>query len=367
LILYRYINRQLFTTTVVVTFVLTMVLVSGRFIKYMAEAATGDIAADALFTIMFFRLPEFLQMILPLSFYISILLVFGRMYVDNEMVVLKAGGVGPGRTLRAMILPVLMTTAVIGAFSLYVTPHGDERVARIFDQQKDRSVLELLSPGRFHARGTDEGHRATYAESLDREAGELGNVFISDLRYADSPDESRMLTVWARTGRIVEEDGINYLQLGAGRQYQGRPGQADYRVVEFQQARVRIGEQEPDTGPPEVKGRPTLDLLQNPDHEETAELQWRLSLILITPLMMLVAVPLSRVTPRQGLFMRLVPALLIFMFYLGLLLVMRSWIADVPDSDPVPWYFHMGWVHLGVILGIVLLYSWPRLTGRRAG
>lgn len=91
MILYRYINRQLFVTTVVVTFVLVMVLVSGRFIKYLAEAAVGDIAADALFLIMAFRLPEFLQMILPLSLYIGVLLVLGRMYVDNEMVVLKAG------------------------------------------------------------------------------------------------------------------------------------------------------------------------------------------------------------------------------------------------------------------------------------
>ncbi len=54
-------------TTVLVTFILVMVLVSGRFIKYLAEAAAGEIAADALFLVMAFRLPEFLQMILPLS------------------------------------------------------------------------------------------------------------------------------------------------------------------------------------------------------------------------------------------------------------------------------------------------------------
>ncbi|UWN49162.1 hypothetical protein ASALC70_01358 [Alcanivorax sp. ALC70] len=78
-------------TTVMVTFILVMVLVSGRFIKYLAEAAAGQIAADALFLVMAFRLPEFLQMILPLSLYIAILLVLGRMHMDNEMVVLRAG------------------------------------------------------------------------------------------------------------------------------------------------------------------------------------------------------------------------------------------------------------------------------------
>ena len=60
-----------------VTFILVMVLVSGRFIKYLAEAAAGEIAADALFLVMAFRMPEFLQMIVPLSLYIGLLLVLG--------------------------------------------------------------------------------------------------------------------------------------------------------------------------------------------------------------------------------------------------------------------------------------------------
>lgn len=366
MILYRYINRQLFMTTVVVTFVLTMVLVSGRFIKYMAQAAAGEIAADALFLIMFFRLPEFLQMILPLSLYIGVLLVFGRMYVDNEMVVLRAGGVGPGRILRALTAPVVATTVLIGMFSLYITPMGDAQVNRIFDQQDERSVLELLSPGRFHAKGTSEGHRATYAESLDREEGELGNVFISDLRYGEREADARMLTIWAEKGRIIDWQGETYLELRGGRQYQGRPGQADYRVLDFDRSLIRVGEDRKAPPPPEVRGRSTAELLESDSYEARAELQWRVSLIILVPLMILMAVPLSRANPRQGAFMRVVPALLLFMLYIGLLLVMRSWIADY-RGDELPWHYHMGWIHLGAASGIALLYAWPLITGRRAG
>jgi len=96
LILYRYINRQLLATTVVVTVVLMMVLVSGRFIKYLAQAAKGEIAADVLLLVMLYRVPEFLQLILPLSVFIAVLLVLGRMYSDSEMAVLRAGGADAG-------------------------------------------------------------------------------------------------------------------------------------------------------------------------------------------------------------------------------------------------------------------------------
>ena len=67
---------------------------------------------------MAFRMPEFLQMILPLSLYIALLLVLGRMHMDNEMVVLQAGGQGHGRLVRSLTIPVLIATTVVGLFAV---------------------------------------------------------------------------------------------------------------------------------------------------------------------------------------------------------------------------------------------------------
>ena len=349
-------------TTVMVTFILVMVLVSGRFIKYLAEAAAGEIAADALFLVMAFRMPEFLQMIVPLSLYIGLLLVLGRMHMDNEMVVLQAGGQGHGRIVRSLVVPVLTATTLVGAFALYVTPRGDAEVTRIFEEQKDRSVLELLTPGRFHVRGSRNAQRATYAENLNREKGVLENVFVADARFEKPGEADRLLTVWAESGKLVQEAGVSYLLLTNGFQYQGKPGQSNYQETGFEEARIRIGGEKSDSRPPEVRGRSTLELLAEKEHnhEALAELQWRLSLTLTVPIMALAAIPLARVNPRQGRFYRLIPAVLGYMFYVGLLLVCRSTIEDF--DGPLPWYLHMGWVHVGAIATVALLYFGGQLT-----
>lgn len=365
MILYRYINRQLFMTTVVVTFVLVMVLVSGRFIKYLAEAAVGDIAADALFMIMAFRMPEFLQMILPLSLYIAVLLVLGRMYVDNEMVVLKACGISEGSLMRAMALPVLVTTAVIALFSLYVTPKGDAEVARLFEEQKGRSVLELLTPGRFHVRGSDGGYRATYAESLNRKEEALEGVFLSEFRLAASEEETtELITVWAQRGKVTEAYGMSYLELVDGYQYQGRPGDADFRKVHFDRALIRIGREQGAVRAPKTRSWDTTELVASDANDARAELQWRLSLIAIVPVMALAAIPLARVNPRQGRFGKLIPAVLLYMFYMGLLLVMRSAISDAPAGE-VPPYLSMIWIHGLAVLLVLSLYLVPAWWARR--
>lgn len=48
--------------------ILLLVFMSGRFIKYLAEAAAGELAGDVLFQIMAYRFPGFLELILPLGF-----------------------------------------------------------------------------------------------------------------------------------------------------------------------------------------------------------------------------------------------------------------------------------------------------------
>jgi lipopolysaccharide export system permease protein len=75
-----------------VTLVLLVVALTGRFIQYLGQAVAGELATDALLLLIVFRLPDFLLVIVPLAFFLSILLVYGRMYAENEMVVLIASG-----------------------------------------------------------------------------------------------------------------------------------------------------------------------------------------------------------------------------------------------------------------------------------
>lgn len=99
----RYLTRDILTHTLAVSFVLFLVVFAGRFIRYLAEAAVGSLTGDVLLPIMLFKLPGFLEMILPLGLFIGILLSFGRLYADSEMVVLKACGVGPGRDRKSVV------------------------------------------------------------------------------------------------------------------------------------------------------------------------------------------------------------------------------------------------------------------------
>lgn len=93
MIIRRYLVKQVVSTSLVVIALLTLIMMGGRLIKYFGVAAQGRLDAGILFSIIGYRLPEFLTLILPLGFFIGLMLVFGRLYVDHEMAVLNGSGV----------------------------------------------------------------------------------------------------------------------------------------------------------------------------------------------------------------------------------------------------------------------------------
>jgi lipopolysaccharide export system permease protein len=100
------------------------------------------------------------------------------------------------------------------------------------------------------------------------------------------------------------------------------------------------------------KALPTLALIGISEPGYQAELQWRISVILLIPVLTLIAVPLSKVDPRHGRFARLVPAALLFGLYFMLLQVSR----DALEGGGLPAVVGLWWVHiLFVLFGLWLM------------
>ena len=87
LIIFRYLGTQILQVMAAVSLILLVVGLTSRFIQYLGQAVAGELASDVLLLLMLYRLPDFFLIIVPLSFFLGILLVYGRMYDENEMIV----------------------------------------------------------------------------------------------------------------------------------------------------------------------------------------------------------------------------------------------------------------------------------------
>ena len=370
MIVFRYLSREVLVTLSAVSAVLLVIIMSGRFIKYLAQAAQGVLDPSVLFLIMGYRMPGFLQLILPLGLFLGILLAYGRLYLDSEMTVLSATGMSNRRLLGYSMAPAAIVAVIVAWLSLGLAPQGVAEVAKIFNQQDAMTEFDTLVPGRFQA--MKDGSRVTYTEGLSDDRGQLAGVFISEKRMqrqveGEKPKQSGITVLVAEKGRqVIQADGSRYLILENGYRYDGNPGQADYRATQYETHGVLLPKPSVSAEIGEREAVPTRELIGSDEPRYQAELQWRLSIPLLVFIVTLLAVPLARVNPRQGRFLKLLPAILLYMAYLALLFGARGQL----DKGKIPMELGLWWVHALFLLIGAALFLWQpmklKLASRRA-
>lgn len=346
MIITRYLTRQVLQTTAALAFILLIVVVLGRLLNYLADAAQGELDPGVLALLMSYRIPGFLQLILPLALLIGILLAYGRMYAESEMTVLTACGIGPESLLKITLVPTLAVTLLVAALALWATPRGVVSMTALIEAQKDLNEFDVMVPGLFQ--NISNGARTTYAEAL--EGGELRGVFMHQ------SEDNRVIFAESATP-IEDENGRRFIQFHNGSFTNGQAGTDQFELTTFSEAGFVLPQRDLsfDDLVLEEQALATSALMGTSEPVQVAELQWRISLVLLIPIVALLAVPLSRVSPREGRFARIVPAILLYLVYFALLLAARDWIA----AGTLPPALGLWWIH-----ALFALLAWALFTGR---
>jgi lipopolysaccharide export system permease protein len=366
-IIRRYISLQVLGSTAAVTLVLTVILMSGRVIKYFGMAADGRMDVKLLTAVLLYRLPGFLDLIIPLGLFIAVLLTFGRLYLDNEMTVLHASGVSRARIVSHLLLPMFVVMGVVACTSFYITPTGNAAAERLFAEQAQKNTFDLVRPGRFQALG----RRTLYAAELSPDRQRLLGVrLFESKRIAGQP--ARQILVAAESGSTRRDaaTGERYLVLLNGVRYELVPGQAAYRELSFARYELRLPEPAAVEGLGKLSSYDTARLLEEKAANPAlrGEWLWRMSLPLFVPVATLLAFSLSRVNPRQGRYLKLLPAILLYLSYVVAVGAARNAIDKGKGPEGLVWAIHVGYFLLALLLlGFeqikLRLYQWRETRG----
>ncbi|MHA3092230.1 LPS export ABC transporter permease LptF [Acinetobacter brisouii] len=321
MIIRRYLVKQVMETSLVVIALLTLIMMGGRLIKYFGIAAQGRIDANILFSIIGYRLPEFLTLIMPLGFFIGLMLVFGRLYIDHEMAVLNASGVSRNQLARLLAPLTIVFLIVQLVMMVWVSPWGLRKFEQLSSTQAVRTGFDLVRPKEF----VSSGAYTIYASDLSEDRKNLRDiVFYQRAIKEGKPD----VVILAREATRVEipNDTASVVDLIDGRRYEIYPGQPRYTQAEFKSYRLRIeNNKEADISGDKAESMRLEQLWekrQNPVVQ--SELGWRLCVPFAIVVALLLATALSEVNPRQGRYYRLLPAILIFASLIVVLMAVKT-------------------------------------------
>ncbi len=350
----RSLLREFGNLAVAVFATLFAITLTTQLIRYLGQAASGKLLSEAVLALLGFSALNYLPVLLSLTLFISVLMTISRSYRDSEMVIWFSAGL----PLTAWVRPVLIFAAplvfVIALLSLFLAPWANNQSEEYRRQLDSRDELSRIAPGVF--RESANAERVFFVEGVAGDSGKVQNVFVTSMQHG------RLGVMVSRRGFTEAADnGDRFIVLADGRRYEGNPGEAEYRVMEFKRYAVRIETREAQSGQIPARALSTQTLLEEPHQGNLAELLWRIGLPLGALNLALLAIPLAFVNPRASRSTNLVFALLTYMVYSNLISVSQAWVSQGRIS------FHIGWwvVHVAMLLLLLALF-YRRMSIRSA-
>ena len=211
----RYIVREMLAPSAIGLLVFTFVLLIDQIPRLLAVLVARSADLTTILRVFLNLLPSILAVTIPMAFLLGVLLAFGRLASDSEIVALRAVGVSPLRLLA----PVMMLAAAMTALTFYINavalPRANQAhrelvfslvVSKARTDVKARTFTDSLLPGRM----------MLYVQDIEPDTGRWKNLLIHDTRDLREPK-----LILAKTGELVvdRDRQIVRIELGPGSQH----------------------------------------------------------------------------------------------------------------------------------------------------
>lgn len=345
-ILFRYLSLEVFKSSLGTMLVLFVILMSNTLSGVLEDIALGEVPDQALMPILLRQATSLVTLLIPFGFFLGVIFAFGRLYKDYEMPVFNSCGLG----YRGMFFPIIVLMVPFFCINLYFSlslSAQSQRYAQfIVDDYENRDEFEQIEAGRFNI--SNDGEHVFYMETMSEDRTQLSNVIINQ-----SNADSISFGIADKGIQVKDKDsGDLFLELSPGIRYEGFPGDADFRVIEYDTHGVLINlEKQSKKKKIKAEEKPFWDLYQSKAKKDKIELQWRIATPFVLLILGLIAVPLSYVAPRKGRYGKMGIAILVYIIYNNALGTMLVWMEKgLVAIEYGFWFVHLVFLVLAILL-----------------
>jgi lipopolysaccharide export system permease protein len=358
MILRCYLLREILGPFAAVLAVLCVLFMSYGAAGFLSDAVNGLLPTSMIAQVIGLQTLIALEMLIPISLYLSVVMALSRLYVDSEMTALFALGWTSARLMGIVFGLSLCTAVIVAGLSLVARPWAYTRSHELADVAEASLNSNNMQPGTFYVTG--KGERTIYIERREGPATPAGGVFVQ-LRLRGGG--TRLIYAVSIEQLSPVEGGPRFHLSGAHVYDVDVDGSASEVVLNANDLNLRLVS--PSLHPPDYSAiaASTTHLRSSDSAPDIAEFQWRQSTPVTTLLLGMLGVPLSRAHPRQHRNTKVGIAILIYAGYYLLYESARTWV-QIGVLPPFPGL----WI-APASLALVLIFALlePQLSLRRRG
>ena len=197
----RYMARAVLTYTALGLLAITTVMVTQNLLRFLDEMISANATGIDFIAIVGSLCLMLATYTVPIGFLFGILVAFGRLSSDSEIVAMQACGLG----LRSLFSPTLVLGVLMSGLTAYLLFEVEHK-AHLALRQRIKTMAArggFIEPGRFR----HLGDRVLFVKSVDP-SNRLEGVLISD-----RSDPQRPLMIFAESGRLnwnIERNALEF-------------------------------------------------------------------------------------------------------------------------------------------------------------
>ncbi len=313
MILHRSFIKDIIRLVITVTFIVINIFLVLRGMIFLGQAADGLIPVSGVFSLVCLALIANMDIILPLMFYIALLMVLRRWYIDHEISVLASCGLSLSYLLKPILILNLIFGSLVVLLSFYIAPLALTKGFMLETEYRQKKEVDGIATGRFVE--TSNGNGVYFVEKYNKSTEHYDNVF------AHSNTSGRDGLVVAESAQRItdKETQDQFLVLYNGTRYEGTAGSASHRIIEFERYALRIDNQQQKKLYLPIRARPNEELMSSSNPQLYGEWIWRIAKVFTLPVLSLFGLAFSYVDTRAGKSSGLIMSFLVYLVYTNLL------------------------------------------------
>ena len=193
----RYILSEMIPTFLLGVFVFVFILLMFQALRLTEFVLIHGVKVSTILEIMGYLSTSFLPILFPMSLLFTVMLTYGRMSADSEIVAMRSVGLNMPHILTPAFFLGILVCVLSLQTAFQLAPWGNRQFELLV------SRVGAMKPGVTIKEGTfSEGFfdLVVYANKVDNKNGKLQQVFIYDERNAETP-----ITVIAREGILLQD------------------------------------------------------------------------------------------------------------------------------------------------------------------
>ena len=335
-ILSKSLNIEVFRSSIGVLLVFFLLVVGSRVVGYFEQAAEGNIDPGIILSVIALRFPDFITLLIPLSFFLGLLITIGRLNFEGEIHGYFSAGLSKFNLIKFLLPQAFIYFFITLVLSLYIAPYTknlskDLLVIDSFEEQIDAiqsdEIVSLDDGGFLYVQTADEG-------------------LIKGVKLFQV-DEDNSFIVISDELLTTEKDKTIELNLKNGTFYGGLFSESSKIISNFNNFNFEI-----DKNMSQSNDLSLTKLFDYSSASDQATFQWNISIPITIYILLLYGIYISSSKPREGKFSFMLPGMLIYVSYLSLLILGREFISDNPGSIFNLWFIH------GLFILFLFLYAY---------